>query len=183
MCNLCISAYSHLFIIVNRCLFWLTNLVTYHPKTYELLNKLLSATTWLEIFTHASVTTSVEASQIRHGYSITQGAKALILRTNGNLLMVVVPGDKKFLNSKLKSLLHVKEVSFATQEEIADLTDGILIGGVPPFGSAFNLKTYLDKSVLENDKIIFNCGDRQVSVAMYSQEYVIFEYPEICDLT
>ena len=156
--------------------------MTYHPKTYELLNKLLSATTWLEIFTHEPVTTSVEASELRHGYSITQGAKALILRTNGNFLMVVVPGDKKFLNSKLKLLLNVKEVSFATQEEIADLTEGILIGGVPPFGSAFNLKTYLDKSVLENEKIIFNCGDRQVSVAMYSQEYIDFEHPEICDL-
>ena len=155
----------------------------YHPKTYELVTKLLSATTWLEVFTHAPVTTSVEASQIRHGYSITQGAKALILRSGGKFLMVVVPGDKKFLNSKLKRLLNVKEVSFASQEEIAQLTQGILIGGVPPFGSAFNLKTYLDRSVLENEKIIFNCGDRQVSVAMYSQEYIEIELPEICDLT
>lgn len=151
----------------------------FNKQTYKLLEIILDSATWYELFVHEAVTTSIEASKIRHGYNLSQGAKALILKAGNEFFMVVVPGDKKIDNTKLKTRLTKKEVRFATPEEVIQITDGVLIGGVPPFGSFFNIKTYLDELVLNNEKIIFNCGDRSVSIALKSADYIKLENPKV----
>ncbi len=154
----------------------------FHKKTVELLEKFLEQGTWFEVFIHEPVRTSEEASKLRHGYSITNGAKALILKTDTGFLMVVVPGDQKFDKAKLKSCLGIKDVRFATEDEVYSITEGVLVGGVPPFGSVFNLKTYVDKTVFANDKIIFNCGDRTISVGMHAGQYKNIEAPTVVEV-
>lgn len=153
-----------------------------HKKTSELINRFIANGTWFEVFIHEPVRTSEEASKIRHGYTIKNGAKALILKTELGFVMIVVPGDAKFDKVKVKTLLKIKDLRFATEDEVGDITDGVLVGGVPPFGSAFGLKTYVDPAVLKNEKIIFNCADRTVSVGMLSSQYTLIENPEIVDL-
>ncbi len=151
-------------------------------KTLELIALFIKKGTWFEVFVHEPVRTSEEASKLRHGYSIKNGAKALILKADKNFLMVVIPGDQKFDKLKLKALLGIKDISFATEEEVFKITSGVLVGGVPPFGSVFGLKTYVDKTVLLNEKIIFNCADRQVSVGLLSAEYKLIEDPVVADI-
>ena len=153
-----------------------------HNKTYDLINSFLEQASWFEVFVHEPVRTSEEASKLRTGYTIENGAKALILKTPSGNLMLVVPGDKRFDNSKLKTYLGVKTVSFATEEQVAEITNGVRLGGVPPFGSVFGLKTYVDKAVLSNEKIIFNCADKTVSVGLYLQDYLKIEKPTVVDV-
>lgn len=156
--------------------------MVFNKTTYELLTLILDTASWFEVFVHEPVTTSIEASKIRHGYMLTQGAKALVLKAGDQFMMVVIPGDRKINNAVLKSVLGVKEIRFATSEEVTVVTNGILIGGVPPFGSYFKLKTYVDAAVLANEKIIFNCADRSVSVAIKSADYMKIEQPQIVNV-
>ena len=155
----------------------------FDKNTYSLIERIINNVTWFEVFVHEPVTTSIDASKIRHGYNLSQGAKALILKASEDYFMVVVPGDKKIDNSKLKKALDLKEVRFATPEEVSYITSGILIGGVPPFGSQFNIPTYVDKVLLSNEKIIFNCGDRRVSVALRINEFILMEMPKIIEVS
>lgn len=168
--------------IVFKSVFCFTQLMEFNTNTYSLLKIFTERVSWFEVFIHEPVTTSIDASKIRHGYGLSQGAKALVLKAGDRFLMVVVPGDKKINNAVLKSVLGVKEIRFATPEEVTLVTNGILIGGVPPFGSYFKLKTYVDATVLENEKIIFNCADRSVSVALKSSDYMQIEQPEIVNV-
>ena len=71
---------------------------------------------------------------------------------------------------------------FATEEEVSQTTNGVQIGGVPPFGNLFNLKTIVDPKLFLNEKIVFNAGDRRYSVAMLSQDYKNIVNPEITDI-
>lgn len=158
-----------------------------------------------DYFEHEPVRTSEEASRIRPGYSLKQGAKALIVKvhlkspfdiantssankSNGqcpkeDFFMLVVPGNAKFDGKKVKKLLNAKDLRFATEEEVSRLTGGVQAGGVPPFGSLFGLTTYTDPQVLQNDKIVFNAGDRRISIAISSSDYVAVEKPKILQLT
>ena len=160
---------------------------TYHQTVEKIITLLNENNCWHETFEHKPVRTSEEAVKTRPGYTLKQGAKALIVRVKipnqgKSFLMLVFPADKKFDNDKLKKLVEAKETRFATEEEVSDLTNGIQPGGVPPFGNLFGLKVIVDKTLLLNEKIVFNAGDRSFSIAMRSQDYKELVNPLIGDI-
>ena len=162
--------------------------MNYHPVTKQITDLLIKNNLWFEKFEHVPVRTSEEAAKVRSGYTIKQGAKALIVRvkrseTDKQFVMLVIPGDLRFDNKKLKTHFTAKDIRFATEEEISQLTGGVEIGGVPPLGNLFNLQVIIDPKVFENEKIIFNAGDRRFSVAMKSADYKNLVNPMMVDIT
>lgn len=156
---------------------------SYHPTVTTIVSLISQHNMWHETFEHKPVKTSEEAAAIRTGYSLEQGAKALLIRvkksaTHKFFVMVVLAGDKKFDSKKLTSLLGAKNIRFATVDEVTQITNGIQIGGVPPFGNIFSIPTYLDTSVTSHEKIIFNAGDRSFSIALKTQDYLQLNPPE-----
>lgn len=140
-----------------------------------------------DYFEHEPVRTSEEASKIRSGYTIKQGAKALVVKLNlrggeEKFVMLIVPGDARFDSKKVKKLFDAREVRFATEKEIEDISGGVQVGGVPPFGSLFGLQTYIDPQVGRNERIVFNAGDRRVSVAVAFADYKSIEDPIVAEL-
>ena len=97
--------------------------MTYHKTTSTILDLLKSHGVWFETFEHQQVRTSEEAAKIRHGYALSQGAKAMLVRvkntnTDKRFLMLVVPGNIRFDTAKVKQLLTAKDIRFATEEEV-----------------------------------------------------------------
>ena len=80
-------------------------------------------------------------------------------------------------------MFNAKDIRFATQEEISNLTNNIQIGGVPPFGNLFNLEVVVDPKLFGNEKIIFNAGDRCFSVAMKSEDFKKIVNPRVNEIT
>lgn len=159
----------------------------YHPAVEIIREVLDQHQVWYETFEHEPVRTSEEAASLRDGYTLHQGAKALIIRVKYSkqeraFVMLVLPGDRKFDVAKANKVLGSKDIRFATPDEIAEITAGIVPGGVPPFGQLFGLPVYVDPEVLENEKIIFNAGDRAFSIAMHSADYLTIVQPEVVEL-
>ncbi len=163
-------------------------MTNYHSVSKQIVELLKNNDCWFESFEHEPVRTSEEASKVRTGYTLHQGAKALIVRvkkseTDKKFIMLVFPADLKFDNKKVKKIFNAKDLRFATQEEISDLTSGVQIGGVPPFGNLFNLEVVVDPKLFENEKIIFNAGDRRFSIAMKSKDYKKIANPHVIEIT
>lgn len=137
-------------------------------------------------FEHAPVKTSQEAAALRPEYSLHQGAKAMIVRIKTaegkKFVMLIVPGDMRFNESKVKAALGAKEIRFALEPEVLEITGGVLPGGVPPFGNLFGLQVYTDPQVLANEEIIFNAGDRAFSIAMRSSGWKILVNPTVIEI-
>lgn len=156
----------------------------FHQVTKQITDLLQENNCWFQTFEHAPVRTSEDAAKLRPGFSLHQGAKALIIRTKGpqkekRFVMLVFPADLKFDAKKVKSILGIKDLSFATEEEVSSVTCGIQAGGVPPFGNLFKLDVLADESLFANEKIIFNAGDRSFSVAMKSEDYQKLVGPQV----
>ncbi len=156
----------------------------YHPITEKITSILKENNCWFETFEHAPVRTSEEAAKLRTGYTLHQGAKTIIARVRESgkgkrFVMFLVPGDKRFDADKIKSEFGLSDLRFAIESEVAEITGNVLPGGVPPFGNLFGLEVYTDRGVLENEKIIFNAGDRSFSVAMKSEDFVKLVNPKI----
>ncbi len=147
--------------------------MTLHPTVNKIKSILETHGIVYDYFEHEPVKTSHEAAKVRPDqYTLEHGAKALIVKTDkGVFKMLVVPGNRKFDNKKVKIQLGVKAFSFASEEDIKKLTEGIEIGGVPPFGNLFNIEVYVDKEVLYKDRMIFNAGDRKASIGIKTSDY------------
>lgn len=112
----------------------------------------------------------------------------MIVRVKNNesdkrFVMLVLPADLRFDNNKVKTFLQIKDIRFATPEEINQITGGVEIGGVPPFGNLFGLEMIVDPKLFENEKIVFNAGDRKYSIAMKSGDYKKTIDPKISEIT
>lgn len=159
----------------------------YHKVTAQITQLLQNHNIRFGTFEHEPVKTSDEAAKMRHGYTLHQGAKAIIVRAkivnaDKKFAMLVIPGDVRFNTGKVKRLLGAKDVRFATEEEVSLLTDGVQPGGVPPFGNLFGLEVFVDPLLLENEKIIFSAGDRRFSIGMNSTDYIILVNPKITSI-
>ncbi len=168
----------------------------YHRMVKQILDLLKKNEYWHETFEHEPVRTSEEAGALRAEYKMEQGAKALIMMVLGGEggedrpVMLVLPANTKLKNKRVRKLFKTKSVRFASRKEANKITKTrecdfipIEFGGVPPFGNLFGLKVYVDPALLENEKIVFNAGDRRFSIGMKTRDYMDLVRPEVVRIT
>jgi Ala-tRNA(Pro) deacylase len=129
---------------------------------------------------HEPVYTSKQAAKVR-GDKLKQGAKAIIMKTAKGFVLVVLSAERKIDSKKLRKVLDSKKISFANLEELKIFA--LVPGSVPPFGSVLGLKTYVDKSLLENKEISFNAGSLTNSIMLNLKDYLAVENPIIEDFS
>ena len=133
---------------------------------------------------HEETRTSEEAARVR-GVDLKIGGKALVVKIkdgdDGDAFAVFVLSASRKLHTKtIKKEFKSKNVRFATREELAALTNGLVPGSVPPFGKpVINhvINLYVDTSVTEQDTIAFNCGSLTDSVIMPVSDYLKIACP------
>ena len=148
-----------------------------YQKILDLLNQ---HNVKFEQLKHEPVYTSEQAAAVR-GISIESGAKSLLFKTKAGFVLVVVPGSQRVDSKKLKKLLGVKDVRFATPEEVKEQMS-CEIGSCYPFGSIAGLRTLVDKSLGKNEVISFNPGRHDTSIKMPYTEYRKLVNPEVVEV-
>lgn len=151
--------------------------MTVFKKIKEILN---SSGIKYSLKHHEPVYTSEQAAKVR-GDKLKQGAKAIIMSTDSGFVLAVLSAEKRIDSKKLKKILKTKNLSFASSDKIKNF--GVEQGDVPPFGRILGLKTYVDKSLLENEEISFNAGSLTDSIKMKLKDYLAIEKPTIADFS
>jgi len=118
---------------------------------------------------HEAVRTSEEAARVR-GTPLEQGAKALVFRADGQIVLLVIPANRRVDSRAFKSAFGVKDLRMVSADELREQT-GMEVGAVPPFGHLMGLPTYVDERLLELPQISFNAGSRTFSVIMATADY------------
>jgi prolyl-tRNA editing enzyme YbaK/EbsC (Cys-tRNA(Pro) deacylase) len=119
---------------------------------------------------HQPTFTSEESARAR-GESLSIGAKALVIKTDGVYRLFVLQADRKADSQAIKRGLGVKKMRFADATELAELT-GLVPGSVPPFGEPIlPVELVADPALLANDQIAFNAGSLTTSIVMASSDY------------
>jgi prolyl-tRNA editing enzyme YbaK/EbsC (Cys-tRNA(Pro) deacylase) len=159
----------------------------YNHTTQQIIDRLENKDIDYEIFEHEPVTTSEEAADARGDFSLGQGLKALVIKRYGadpephgfgaskDFAMIFVPGDTNFDQDKVEDAVGADDFRFANEDELDGLLGGVEVGGIPPMGSLFDLKTFADESINNMDEVIFNAGNKRVSIAMNADDYAKVE--------
>ena len=150
-----------------------------HPAVTARLTAWLGATgVPFRVLEHAPVQTSAEAAAVR-GTPLEAGAKALVVRADDRPVHLVLPADRRVDNARLRGLLDVRRLRFATPAELLTLT-GCVPGAVPPFGNLFGLEVLVDEELTRCEEIAFNAGSRAVSITMRCADFVRLARARVC---
>lgn len=85
--------------------------------------------------------------------------KTLIFKADGNLICVLMHGDKEVSTKELARIINVKKIEQA-DEKSAINTTGYQFGGTSPFGHRKKIPTYIEQSIMNLDNIYINGGKR-----------------------
>lgn len=108
-------------------------------------------------------------------------AKSIVLvDSDGKPLVAILPAENKISYKKVKTLLSVKDVRLADENEVLAYS-GYPVGGVPPFNNI--MRTLLDPQTLRNKKVIAGGGDVDKLVELESRDILEFLKPIVADLT
>jgi Ala-tRNA(Pro) deacylase len=120
---------------------------------------------------HEQTFTSEESARVR-GESLSVGAKALLVKTDEQFHLFVLPADMQFDTKRVKQELKVRSTRFATKEELLELT-GLVPGSVPPFGEPIlPFELYADTCIgTTEDKVAFNAGSLTTSIVMTASDW------------
>lgn len=126
---------------------------------------------------HEPTPTCEDSARVR-GTSMDQGAKALICMADKKPMLIVLPCSQKLDVKLFKQRFNIKDLRFASPEEITDLT-GLQIGAIPPLGVILGLSTYVNSLLQNQTTIAFNAGDRTRSIIMQYADFTKIQKAEV----
>lgn len=108
-------------------------------------------------------------------------AKTVVLRAGEEALLAVLPAS---FHVDLKKLGGVagKTVRLATEQEFGDLFPDCELGAMPPFGSLYNLRVFVDESLAADEEIVFNAGTHRDAIRMRFADFARLAKPTMTSL-
>ena len=126
--------------------------------------------------THSVAFTSQDIAQVEH-IPGRQFAKTVVLRADGRLIMVVLPGDQLINLEMLKDQIGCRTLSLPPESEFAEVFPSCQPGAMPPFGLLYGLPLYCDSALAKQDEIEFNAGTHIDTVRMTFSSFDKLENP------
>ena len=109
----------------------------------------------------------------RYGYPRENSGNTIIVASRREprlFAACLTTADRKLdVNHKVRELMGVRRLSFASAEDTRELT-GMMIGGVTAFGLPGGLPLYVDAAIMALDYVIVGGGGRSVKVKLAPEE-------------
>jgi len=130
------------------------------------------------VINHSSAYTASQIAASAHvkGQEL---AKAVMVKINGQMNMVVLPAKYKVNFELLQKHTNCKEIELAGEAEFTELFPDCLTGAMPPFGNIYGMKTYLDKTLTYDEEIAFNAGNHSQLIRLSFKDYLKLVKPDI----
>ena len=122
-----------------------------------------------DVYEHAPVYTNPTMAEAL-GVSEAETVKSLVLTTKEkNMVVLVMPGNKKVDWKVAAKTANTKKVSFAKPEAVSEAV-GCEVGCVPPFGHQTDLPIFLDGDLMRQTYVYFNPGVHHKSFRVTSRD-------------
>jgi Ala-tRNA(Pro) deacylase len=130
------------------------------------------------VHSHPTAFTAQEVAALSHvkGRAL---AKVVMVKAGDALVMLALPADHKVDFDRLKTVLKTDDVRLAQEAEFSQVLPGCEVGAMPPFGNLFGLQVYADRSLEEDEEIVFNAGTHTLTAKLSWQDFVRLARPRI----
>jgi Ala-tRNA(Pro) deacylase len=109
-------------------------------------------------------------------------AKVVMVFSDGNMVMLVLPASHRADLTKAAAALDAKDVWLADEHEFAKIFPDCQIGAMPPFGNLYGVPVYVDRMLTEDERIVFQAGTHTDTISMAYADYARLVKPQIVDV-
>jgi len=129
-------------------------------------------------FRHAPAFTAMRAAAVSHvpGRS---WAKTVVCVADGEVVLAVVPAHYTIEFDKLRALTGASALRLATEREIAELYPDCEEGAMPPFGSLYLQRVFVEECFVGDPEMVFNAGTHTDCIRMHYGDFVDIASPVV----
>lgn len=113
-------------------------------------------------------------------------AKVVMAMADANLVMLVLPASAAVDIAKVADALEGKlegmQVRMAAEREFASAFADCEAGAMPPFGNLYDLPVYVDRTLGENERIVFQAGRHTVTMSVPYIDFERLAAPTVADI-
>ncbi len=130
------------------------------------------------VISHSRAFTAAAIGAITHipGKEI---AKTVMVKLDGKLAMVVVPGSRSIDLNALKAAVPAQTANIVPEPEFSEAFPDCEVGAMPPFGTLYNLPVFVDEMLTHDDEIAFNAGSHRELVRLSYKDYERLVKPKV----
>src|SRR5436853_3063273 len=132
-----------------------------------------------EILHHPEAVTAQRIAQAEHVKG-RHHAKIVMVKSGEQHLMTVLPADHQIDLKKLKKAIG-KAVSLDSEQDFKPLFPDCALGAMPPFGNLYGVPTYVDKSLSQEEYIVFEAGTHTDAIRLSYRAYQKIAKPRVED--
>jgi prolyl-tRNA editing enzyme YbaK/EbsC (Cys-tRNA(Pro) deacylase) len=118
----------------------------------------------------------------RYGFGPEESANAIVIASKKpagvNAVCLALATTRLDVNHRVRELLGVRKLSFASADQTRDLT-GMEIGGVTPFGLQNALPIYVDDRIVALPRCIVGGGSRAMKVSLDPEVFTRMDGVEV----
>jgi len=151
-------------------------------KLGDMIDYLKKNSVRYEVIEHTPAFTAHEAAVASH-VPDKDLAKILIVQTDDKYCMVVMPADHRLDEHLLGKAIKAKHLHLAEEEDLKPLFPDCELGAMPPFGNLYALPVYIDKSLTNDDEIVFNACSHSKSIRLKMNDYLGLVKPVIAEFS
>ena len=122
-----------------------------------------------EILHHPEAFTAQTIAQAEH-IKGRHHAKVVMVKSGSEHLMAVLPADHRIDLEKLEQVT-ARAFSLESEENFKSLFPDCAPGTMPPFGKLYGLPTYVDKSLAQQDYLVFEAGTHTDAIKLSYRDY------------
>src|SRR5262245_38074731 len=134
------------------------------------------------MLSHQPTFTAQRLAQVVHVPG-SEVAKAVLLRADDGFVLAVLPATRSVNIFRMRELVGADSVELATEVECGDCFPDCELGALPPFGSKYGMRTMVDRSLAEDDEIVFEGNTHHEAIRMNFRDYVDLERPRIAEFS
>ncbi len=119
-----------------------------------------------------------------YGYPPEQSANTILVASKRgpkqHAACVVLSTHRLDVNHRVRGLMGVSRLSFASAEEMREVT-GMEVGGLTPFGLPPSMPLYIDSDVMDRDWVIVGGGGRSLKLKLAPQTLLELPGAQVID--
>lgn len=108
-------------------------------------------------------------------------AKVVIVKVGERFVMMVLPASCRVDLHRLREIFVTNHVRLATEDEFKGLFPDCEVGAMPPFGILYGLPVYVDRSLTEDEQIIFEAGTHSDAIRMRYWDFAALVFPVVTE--
>jgi Ala-tRNA(Pro) deacylase len=112
-----------------------------------------------------------------------QLAKTVVAKVDGEVIMAVLPAHRRLDLARLKKAARAKRAELASEADFKTLFPDCELGAVPPFGSLYAMRVFVDESLPHQEEIAVSGGSHTERVRLAYRDFERIVRPTMAELS